>query len=186
MLRRIADSAGRFRDLASQRTAGLYVGVSADENPAIQLKAATVSGIAALGVDLEMDLMTVGQSKRPEGCFDCSPGNGARCPRPQLLGFVLLKKHDGQNGESYRRRGDPLLLILRGRDCTGKYGSSRPDKSFEYKDSRVKARISKKLSDHAVANKWWEPIVSHQFCALFGFPQKSRSLASQQIFMISL
>jgi len=58
VLRRIANSAGRFRDLASQRTAGLYVGVSADENPAIQLKAATVSGIAALGVDLEMDLTT--------------------------------------------------------------------------------------------------------------------------------
>jgi hypothetical protein len=32
--------------------------ISADENPALELKAATIGAIAALGVDLEIDLMT--------------------------------------------------------------------------------------------------------------------------------
>jgi len=58
VLRRIEGSAARFRSLTSGRTAGIYVGISADENPALGLKAATISAIAALGVDLEIDLMT--------------------------------------------------------------------------------------------------------------------------------
>jgi hypothetical protein len=58
VLRRIKSSGERFRNLASKRTAGIYVGIFADENPAIRLKGATISAIAALGVDFELDLMT--------------------------------------------------------------------------------------------------------------------------------
>jgi hypothetical protein len=58
VLRRIEGSAERFRALVSGRQAGIYVGISANENPALELKAATISAIAALGIDLEIDLMT--------------------------------------------------------------------------------------------------------------------------------
>jgi uncharacterized protein DUF4279 len=58
VLRRIKSSGERFRSLASKRTAGIYVGIFADENPAVRLKGATISAIAALGVDFELDLMT--------------------------------------------------------------------------------------------------------------------------------
>jgi Domain of unknown function (DUF4279) len=58
VLRRIEVSAQRFRSLSSGRTAGIYVGISANENPALELKAATISAIADLGVGLEIDLMT--------------------------------------------------------------------------------------------------------------------------------
>jgi hypothetical protein len=44
--------------LAKGKTAGIYLGVFADGNPAIEVSAATLSAIAALGVDLEIDLMT--------------------------------------------------------------------------------------------------------------------------------
>jgi hypothetical protein len=57
VLRRVKGSAERFRALASGRTAGIYVGISANENPVLELKAATISAVAALGVDLEIDLM---------------------------------------------------------------------------------------------------------------------------------
>ena len=34
--------------------------------------------------------------------FRLFPGNGARCPRPQLLEFALRRKHAGRNGGKYR------------------------------------------------------------------------------------
>ncbi len=57
VLGRIRDHAGRFRTVASGQTAGLYIGISADEAPALDLKAEEISTISTLGVDLELDLM---------------------------------------------------------------------------------------------------------------------------------
>jgi Domain of unknown function (DUF4279) len=57
VLDRIKDHADRFRSVASGQKAGLYIGISADEAPALNLKAETISTISTLGVDLEFDLM---------------------------------------------------------------------------------------------------------------------------------
>lgn len=57
VLCRVRNHASRFKAVASGRTAGLYVGISADEAPALGLKAETISAIGSLGVDLEIDLM---------------------------------------------------------------------------------------------------------------------------------
>lgn len=59
VLGRIGNCSDRFRSLAAKHTAGIYVGVSANDNPVLELKAATISAIALLGVDLEFDL-TIG------------------------------------------------------------------------------------------------------------------------------
>jgi hypothetical protein len=54
ILRRVEGSAEEwFRASAPGRTAGIYIGISADENPPLELKATTINAIAALGVDLE-------------------------------------------------------------------------------------------------------------------------------------
>jgi uncharacterized protein DUF4279 len=58
VLGRIIDHADRFRILAlGQKSAGLYIGISAKEAPALDLKAETIGIISTLGVDLELDLM---------------------------------------------------------------------------------------------------------------------------------
>lgn len=58
VLGRIGDHADRFRTLAlGQKSAGIYIGISADEAPALEFKSETVRAIATLGVDLELDLM---------------------------------------------------------------------------------------------------------------------------------
>jgi Domain of unknown function (DUF4279) len=57
VLGRVRDHADRFKAVASGRTAGLYLGISADEAPAVEIKAETIRGISNLGVDLEIDLM---------------------------------------------------------------------------------------------------------------------------------
>ena len=57
VLGRIRDHADRFKTVASGRTAGLYLGITADEAPALNFKAETINVISALGVDLELDLM---------------------------------------------------------------------------------------------------------------------------------
>jgi hypothetical protein len=58
VLGRIRDHADRFRTLAlCQKSAGLYIGISANEIPALDFKAETIGIISTLGVDLELDLM---------------------------------------------------------------------------------------------------------------------------------
>lgn len=58
VLDRIRDHAERFRILAlGQKSAGLYIGISANEAPELDLKAETIGIISTLGVDLELDLM---------------------------------------------------------------------------------------------------------------------------------
>jgi hypothetical protein len=57
LLERIRGHADRFRTLASDQTAGLYIGVSASSAPALEFKADTIKALSALGVDLEVDLM---------------------------------------------------------------------------------------------------------------------------------
>ncbi|HUJ41564.1 MAG TPA: DUF4279 domain-containing protein [Candidatus Acidoferrales bacterium] len=57
VLGRIGDYTDRFRALTSDQKSGLYIGISANEAPALGLKAETISKIGALGVDLEIDLM---------------------------------------------------------------------------------------------------------------------------------
>jgi hypothetical protein len=58
VLGRIRDHADRFRILAlGQKSAGLYIGISADEVPSLGLNAEMIGTISTLGVDLELDLM---------------------------------------------------------------------------------------------------------------------------------
>jgi hypothetical protein len=57
VLGRVGSHAERFRTVASGQNAGIYVGISANEAPALDLKAETISAISTLGVDLEVDLM---------------------------------------------------------------------------------------------------------------------------------
>jgi Domain of unknown function (DUF4279) len=57
VLGRARDHADRFRGLALSQESGLYIGISANEAPALNLKAEAISAISRLGVDLEIDLM---------------------------------------------------------------------------------------------------------------------------------
>lgn len=57
VLRRTRDHADRFKTVASGRTAGLYLRISANDAPALETKADTITAISTLGVDLEIDLM---------------------------------------------------------------------------------------------------------------------------------
>ncbi len=57
VLGRVRDHADRFKSVASGRTSGLYIGITADGAPALGLKAETISIISTLGIDLELDLM---------------------------------------------------------------------------------------------------------------------------------
>ena len=57
VLRRVRDNADRFKSAASGQIAGLYIGITAVEPPALELKADEISTISALGVDVEIDLM---------------------------------------------------------------------------------------------------------------------------------
>ena len=62
VLHRIENYADRYKNVASGRTAGLYLGIFADEAPAVKLQAATIKAISALAVDLEIDLMLYNDS----------------------------------------------------------------------------------------------------------------------------
>lgn len=57
MLERIADHANQFSALASGRTAGIFIGITANEIPPLELKADMLKALAKLGVDVEIDLM---------------------------------------------------------------------------------------------------------------------------------
>ena len=57
ILSRIQNHADQFKAVASGRTAGLYIGISADEAPALELRSETIREIGTLGVDLQLDLM---------------------------------------------------------------------------------------------------------------------------------
>jgi len=57
VLRRVGDHAEGFRSVASGRSAGVYVGVTAAKAPALELSATTISALSRVGVDMEIDLM---------------------------------------------------------------------------------------------------------------------------------
>jgi hypothetical protein len=73
VLRRVRDYADRFRAVAFGRTAGLYLGISAREAPAIEIKAKTIGAVGSLGVDLEIDVMLQGPPERASHLTSSSP-----------------------------------------------------------------------------------------------------------------
>jgi hypothetical protein len=57
ILTRVAPHAERFRQTSIGQTAGLYVGILADEVPPIELTAGELKSICSLGVGMEIDLL---------------------------------------------------------------------------------------------------------------------------------
>lgn len=57
MLERIAAHEHQFSTLAVGRTAGVFIGITANEIPPLELKSDTLKALARLGVDVEIDLM---------------------------------------------------------------------------------------------------------------------------------
>jgi acetylornithine/succinyldiaminopimelate/putrescine aminotransferase len=57
ILQRIHNHADRFRLIASGRTSGLLIGITAEAIPPLAISAATIRKISRLGVDLEIDLV---------------------------------------------------------------------------------------------------------------------------------